>query len=489
MSFKTIRDLTKRVSIRLRLTLLFVLIFGGSLIGFSIVTFEFFSHALEQEFDDALYNYAVDVTESITLDPSGDLALVPPQLDRYKIYPFSLGTALILIRHRAGGILEQVGEFGELEIPYRREIERLAQGEDPVYRTLTRLDGLPLPEADSYRVITISIDNATPPILMLQIAVPMTLLENQLANRKLALEFGIPFTLLLAGLAAYFLSSRALNPVSGLIRKSREIGVSNLSERLPLPQARDEVRTLAETLNQMIERLENAFLSQERFIADASHQLLSPLTILKGEIEQAIRQGHAKEIELKSFLQETDRLAKLVQDLLLLARVDAGPETLGMAPLELEDVILEAIARAEKSARPRGTRISFNILNESGESRQVRGEEDLLMHLVLNLLENAIKYSPDGSTIQVILNQWPERQELTVADEGPGIPPEELDKIFARFYRGRSKKEQTRPGYGLGLAIARQIAKLHDARIWAENLANPADQGAGARFHFEIKNL
>ena len=490
MSLKKIRNLTKQISIRLRLTLLFVVIFGASLATFGIGTFGFLSQSLQKEYDDALYNYAVDVSESISLDPSGDLSMTPPQVDRHRLYPFSLGTALIQIRHRSGKILEQVGEFGNLQIPYKHEVQQLSSGEDPVYHTINKLEGLPTKEAESYRVISISLDNSIPPQLILQIAVPMTLLENQLTNRRSAFEFGIPIILLVASLIAYVLSSRALKPISDMIRKAQEIEVSNLSQRLPIPQAKDEVRELAETLNQMIERLARAFQSQERFVADASHQLLTPLTILKGEIEQIQRQGHWESGQTESLLQEVDRLSKLVQDLLVLARVDAGLGALTLQPLYFDEVVLEAIGKAEKIARPRGIRLSFNIHGlENQERPQVLGEEDLLLHLVLNLVENAVKYSPDNSQISVTLNQEMTRQHLLVEDSGPGIATDELEGIFERFRRGRPKTSEIRPGYGLGLAIASQIARAHQALIWAENRVKSGSSESGSVFHFEIKNI
>jgi signal transduction histidine kinase len=276
-----------------------------------------------------------------------------------------------------------------------------------------------------------------------------------------------------------------------MIEKSQVIGVTNLSERLPLPAARDEVHSLAVTLNNMMDRLEKSFQSQERFVADASHQLLTPLTILKGELEQAQRQGHWSATDIESLLQEVDRLAKLVQDLLLLARVDAGQSRLQFSPLFLEEVVLEAIARAERLARLRQIRISFNIhSSESNERAALNGAEDLLFHLVLNLLENAVKYSPDGGAVSVSLEQSPSSQILTVKDSGPGISIADQDLIFERFRRG-SSQPSPKPvmGYGLGLAIASQIAHLHKGRLWAENQVNSDGSIAGAVFHFEIKNF
>ena len=490
MFLKKIRDLTKRTSIRWRLTLLFVAIFGTSLATFGFGMFEFLSGTLQKEYDEALYNYAVDISESISLDPSGDLSLNPPRVDKEKLYPFSLGTALIQIRHRNGRILEQFVDFGELDLSYKKDIEHLSKGEDAAYRTTTRLDGLPNQEASSYRIITVPIDNNNPPQLILQIAVPLTILENQIRDRKVILEYGIPLILLTASLFAYFLSARALKPVREIIQKAHDIEVTNLSQRLPIPAAHDEVFELAVTLNQMIERLEKAFRSQERFVADASHQLLTPLTILKGELEQSKRAANWTPEQIDSLLQEVDRLTKLVQDLLVLARVDAGMGTLVLSPLFLDEVVLDAIGKVEKLARPRNIRLTFNIHSSEGAERPtLNGDEDLLSHLLINLMENAVKYSPDHSQIQVKLEQNRNTQHLVIEDSGPGLAEGELEMIFERFRRGRLKDGQTKPGYGLGLAIANQIARVHGGVLWAENRRNSDGSVAVAAFHFALKNF
>lgn len=483
-----ILSLTQKTSIRLRLTLLFVFIFGTSLAAFGFFTYRYLSSTLQQEFDDALFNYAVDVTESVILDPSGDLSLIPAQLDRLKIYPFSLGTALIQIRHRNGKVLEQVGDFGQLELPYKLELEKLASGEEAVFRTLDHLDGLPSKEANSYRMVTFAVDTSPIPQLVLQIAVPLSLLEKQIANRKDAFLFGIPLILILATLTAYLLSTRALKPITEMISKSQKIGAEDLTERLPIPKARDEVQNLALTLNLMLDRLQQSVQGHERFVADASHQMLTPLTILKGEIEQSKRNGKAEEKELNSLLQEVDRLSQLVKGLLILARVDAGRTQIQFQPLFFDELLIEAIGPAEKIARQKNIRIQFNIHRDADVERcEFMGAEDLLFHMVFNLIENAIKYSPENSTVWVDFIETTRSWHLKVTDSGPGIAEDEMKIIFERFHRGRPKNQQSQSGHGLGLAIVRKIALVHGAKIWIESPVNSSTSASGSCFHVEIK--
>lgn len=498
MSLKSkFRAIQRRMfSVRMRLTILFVLVFGLTMGGFGYATVEFLRHSLAREFDDALYNYAVDVVEGISLDSSGDLLLAPPQIEREKLYPFSLGTALVQIRHRSGQVLSQVGLWGDFKIPYQKEMEKIEKGLDVVFSTLRDLKGLPMPESGSYRIIHFPIDTSVPPQLILQIAVPTTILEKQLSNRHLAFEVGIPLVLLIATIASYLLASRALRPINVMISQANSIGIQELSRRLPVPAAEDEVRNLALTVNQMLERIEKAFQSQEKFVADASHQLLTPLTIMKSVLESAQKQGKMSPENIMNCVQEVNHLADLVRGLLALARVDAGVSALRFEPLYLDELVLEAISKVEHLAREKDIRMKFDLQDpfESGIDRpRVNGEEDLLLTLVFNLIENAVKYSPKESNISIVFRWTKDHQHLMVQDSGPGIAPGNETFIFERFRRGQNAQNASTPGFGLGLAIAHKIATVHGGKLWVENLSRQAPETSGdprgAAFHFEIKNF
>lgn len=479
----------KKVSIRTRLTLLFVSIFGTTLIVFGFVTFNFLAKSLQKEFDDALYNYSIDVSESVILNPSAQSPFNPADVDNTKIYPFSLGTALIQIRHLNGVILHQVGDFGSFDLPYKEDFKKLARGEDVVFRTLEKVEGLPQAEASTYRLINFPLDNSPVPQLILQIAVPRAFVEAQISSRLILFETGIPVVILIATLAGFFLSSRAMKPVQYMIQKAHEIGATELSQRLPVPEAKDEIRGLALTLNEMLDRIEQSFQSQERFVADASHQLLTPLTIMKGELEQSLKTAPPDTApvvtsSLRSSLQEADHLIALVKNLLLLARVDAGLGAMNLQELYFDEVVMDALSRAEKIARPREIGLKFNIQNLGDQENfrpKVLGDEDLLQTLVFNLLENAVKYSKDGSTVAVSLEWNWDQQTLSLKDSGPGLPPDQLEMIFERFSRAQPQVD----GYGLGLAIAKKIAMIHRADLRAENRHDQT----GSVFQVSIKNI
>ena len=490
MFLEKILKFTQHISIRWRLTILFASVFGTTLVLFAVFIFNFLAATLQREFDDALFNYSVDVNESISLDASGDLSFQTPALDKGKLYPFALGTALIQIRHISGEILSRVGDFGSLNLPYHHEIDKLNKGEEAVFRTIAKLEGLPNKEAEEYRIVTLPIDNSPIPQLLLQVAVPMTLLEDQIQNRKRILEVTLPGALIIAIILGYFLSMRAFRPVTEMIQTAEAIGAQKLSARLPIPLVKDEVQSLALALNEMLSRIEKAFESQDRFIADASHQLLTPLAIMRGEIESALRNEKPSKELLQSNLQEVDNLSQIVQQLLLLARVEAGQGALQFSKIAFDEVVSEAVSRAQNSASKKNIRLLFNINSFlSKESHpHIHGDFDLLQNLVYNLVENAVKYSTANGVIKITLQWFDEHQILQVEDDGPGIPEEQMSLIFERFHRART----TGTGFGLGLAIAKKIADVHESDLWVDNkYLNSLDKSKkiGCCFFFKIKNI
>lgn len=481
---KLLATFTDRLSLRSRLTLLQVLIFGLTTFVFNGFLFSTTMLTLQQDFDDALYNYSVDVADTIGIGPKEDLTFPLLRLDTGKVLPFPLGTALIQVRHASGKILARVGDFGDFDPPFHRDFQTLSNGEEAAFRTIHDIAKIPNAEADSYRLISLPLDSAETPQLVLQIAVPMTLLETQFQNRLRLFQIGIPIVLLIAILGGLFVSARALAPLGHAIQTAKAIDASELRQRVPIPTAQDELRSLALTLNEMLDRIEKAFRSQERFIADASHQLLTPLTIMKGELE-LVTKGERSPAEVDAFLrsagQEVDSLSRIVQDMLLLARVDAGLGALDIQDVDMDEISLQALQRCERIAKGKSIRVIFDLIGAESLRSPVRGDPDLLENLLVNIIENAVKYSPAGETVRVQL-EWKESTvETRVQDRGPGIPEDELPLIFERFRRAPGADRQAK-GFGLGLAIARQIAQLHHASLTAENV-----EGGGALFRLEMK--
>ncbi len=285
------------------------------------------------------------------------------------------------------------------------------------------------------------------------------------------LLWGIPVVLLLSMLGGWMLARAALRPVEDIRRTAERITAHNLSQRLPIPPTEDELANLSRTLNQMIERLERSFHQIRQFSADVSHELRTPLTILMGELELALRSRQTPEqyeAVLSSALEEVMRLHRIVELLLELARAESGQLRLERTPLDLAALAREAVQDMEPLANERGIQLCY----EGVEHAAVTGDPIRLRQLLLNLLSNALKYTPSGGVVRVRLRHHPpEGLVLEVTDTGIGIPPEELPHIFERFYRvdkSRTRSDGT-DGLGLGLSIVRWIVEAHGGSIQVES--------------------
>ncbi len=297
-------------------------------------------------------------------------------------------------------------------------------------------------------------------------------LENLHKTRKqfmLIMTALFPLALLLAGGGGWLLARRALSPVDQITRTAQKISGEDLGQRLYQTGSGDELDRLAATLNDMLDRFHISIEQMRRFSADASHELQTPLTILKGELEVALRQPRSsKEYQavLSSGLEEIDRLNHLVDGLLLLARADSGVLKLDTRPIDLQ-VLVQGIM---EQMRPIAADQQVHLRMQAHEPLTVEGDSDHLRRLMYNLLSNAIRYSPVGGLITVTMRVQKEWAVVKVADQGVGIPESEKTKIFDRFYRSTLTGSRDRQGIGLGLSISASIAKAHGGRIEVESV-------------------
>jgi len=273
--------------------------------------------------------------------------------------------------------------------------------------------------------------------------------------------------LLLAGTGGYFLAKKSLEPVVAMGAHARRIGATNLHERLPVVNANDELGQLATTFNDLLNRLDESFERQRRFVADASHELRTPLAILRGEAEVAMSQKGRRAEEylesLKILHEETTRLIKIVEDLFTLTRADAGQYRLAPQDVYLEEVV----ADCAHSVRTLASEKNIELKVDAGAECLVRGDQDLLRRMILNLLDNAIKYTPAGGRVDMACRVSDGECEVHVTDTGTGIPAEMQGRVFERFFRAdeaRSRQGDT-GGAGLGLSIAQWIAQAHHGRL------------------------
>jgi signal transduction histidine kinase len=473
------------MNFRVRLTLIFALIFGVMTISFNLLVFDYSIDALKRDFDDALYNYCIDISDSIESQiSSGQINVGSIDLNQQKILPFSLGTTLILLRNKNGQALSQFGNLGGYLPPFEDQLAKIKTGTDVAFKTIYDLETLPETEADSYRLITFPIETKNPQFFI-QVMAPRTLLETQIDNRLQVIQFGIPLAILISMLLGYFLSGRALIPVKDIIKKTRSIRANVLAERVPVSPIRDEFRELALTMNQMLDRIEKSFQSQERFVADASHQLLSPLTILKSSLESTLKNS-SLDPAFKDFMvgQETEvnHLIDIIKDMLLLARLDAGLHEKSFSNVHLEEILLKVISNLQTNSHVQRQKIVFNIVDNDLSSPKVLADPDLLKHLFYNLIENAMKYSPLDSPIRIDLIWQTKYSIVKISDEGTGISDALAPILFERFSRAPEMSQMS--GYGLGLAIVKKISDLHNSTMEFNNLATK-----GCQFQFKIKNI
>jgi heavy metal sensor kinase len=296
-----------------------------------------------------------------------------------------------------------------------------------------------------------------------------TLADAQVLRRFLAmLGFGVPVILLVVVAGGAVLVRQALRPVRRIIDGARAITSSNLGQRLPVPRTSDEIEHLSIVLNQMIARLEEAFQHSQRFSADASHELRTPLTIMRVELESISQEtplDSATREKIASILEETDRMGKMVEGLLAISRLETGEAVINLTCFDLAKLVAATADQIALLAEEKAIAIQCRAV----EPVEVTGDRFRLQQVIVNLLDNAIKYSPSGGHILLDARATDGEAILDVVDDGPGIPPEALPHVFERFFRADSVRTHSVNGTGLGLSIVRSICLAHGGSVDAAN--------------------
>lgn len=278
-----------------------------------------------------------------------------------------------------------------------------------------------------------------------------------------------PLALIITGFGGYFLARKSLAPVLDMSAQAETISATNLHERLPVKNEKDELGKLAQIFNALLKRLDNSFEQQRRFMADASHELRTPLAIVRGESEVALSKKNRPSEELRESLSivhdESKRLTKIVEDLFTLARADSGQLKLKFIKIYLDELLQDCVRAVQVLAKKRNIALELNIYEEMS----IVGDDQLLRRLFLNLLDNAIKYNHDGGKVSVSSEKESNGYRILIADTGIGIPIADQEEVFGRFYRAdqaRSRPEDTiTSGSGLGLSIAKWIAGQHQGTL------------------------
>ncbi|MFY9913995.1 MAG: HAMP domain-containing sensor histidine kinase, partial [Nocardioidaceae bacterium] len=276
-----------------------------------------------------------------------------------------------------------------------------------------------------------------------------------------------PVALIATGAVAYWLAYQAMRPVKQMTSDAKEIGAGQLAERVAIPTVRDEIGQLAVTLNDMLDRIEHGVSAKRRLVADASHELRTPLAVMRAEIQVSLRtdelSDEARQV-LESTREEVERMSRTVDNLLTLAEADEGKLGLLTKPVRL----LATVEDAARQLEPLATAKNLTV-HTDGEPMVVRADLQRINQAVINLLENAVKFSPLGGTVRAWTWRTGDEVGVSVTDEGPGIPVEERDRLFDRFYRVDAARGRAIVGSGLGLAICMEVAVAHGGRVWVDS--------------------
>ena len=441
-------------SIKFRLTLWYLVAIAVLLLIFGTVAYLMLSYNLNQNLDNALRTRVTELRTTLAVEYG--YAVFAAQPDE-----------LLLIYNADGALLQRFGpdiEFANI----KGLVEHALAGESSFSTVANRdgqemrLDAAPLAVDPGTRTAII-VGRSTKDI------------RNVLGVFRYILGVAGITVVILAGLGGWFLANWTLKPVDRITRTAQDIGESDLSRRIDVDND-DELGRLAATLNRMIERLEAAFNRQRQFTADASHELRTPLAVIQAEATLALSKErteaeYRKSLELVS--QEIAYMSSIIGKMLFLARSDAGKEPLNLEEVKINELLAEISADIEVLAREKGIHFKLGPL----ENLTVNGDRVRLRLLLLNLLENAVRYTPAGGSISVAAVGKNGMAFIAINDTGIGIPAEHLPHIFERFYRVDKARSRADGGAGLGLAIARYFAELHGGRIEVES-----EVGKGSTF-------
>jgi heavy metal sensor kinase len=333
-------------------------------------------------------------------------------------------------------------------------------------------------ERQRYRVLVTDLEDARSPRFLV-VAVSLRRTDDDVHKLLLLLLLAGPAAIATTALSGFWIAHRALRPVAQMISDTEVIRTDNLHERVAVPAARDELRRLAETLNAMLNRIEEGSRQQRRLVADASHELRTPLAVMRSELDVSLRADDlspAAHDLLSSTREEVGQMSRTVDNLLTLAAVDEGRLELLTEAVNLRSAIDEAAAPMRRQAAAKGIR-----LETSGPSCEVRADRHRMHLALVNLIGNAVKFTGPGASVRA--ETWTRHGEtgVTVTDDGPGISPADRQRLFDRFYRADRARGEGIEGSGLGLAICLEIARAHGGRIWVES-----EPGEGSSFHLAL---
>jgi len=462
------------LSLRIKLTLYYLAILSAILFFFGIAIYTYVYRSLLIPIDESLTYQVMRIERIIRLGPGN----VEPGIGNE-----NSGKLLELMPHAmqiiddSWQIRDETYASPDDHLEFNRdELSRLAVGQ-------TRYDTEKTQNGVLLRVVTLRApDPDGSGTYFIRLGYSLETFHKTTRRTLILLGIAIPLALLLGSYGGLLLANQALRPVDRMTRAAEQIAAGDLSERVPEPAQMDEMGRLAATFNDMISRLQAAFERQRQFTSDASHELRTPLAVMRGDIEITLRRERSSEEykrALTSNLEEIMRLSRLVEDLLMLARGDSGRIELRCEPVDLNDICRRMTEYISPLADQRDQTLIYEP-PPGAETAPVVVSADLLRikQLLLNLLDNAIKYTQRRGRVALGLKTEENVAVISVADTGRGIPPEDLPHIFERFFRRSAKTaDRTAAGFGLGLSIVKWIVDSHGGRIEAKS-----EVGKGTEF-------
>lgn len=447
------------MSLRIRLTLLYSTLLGGILLFFGVLVYLLVSAQLLDQVDRTLKQTTDDIIKTAQIDPVGGMEIVElPGVELTSSVYVQLWTRDGQLRTSSPGIRQFSQPLSPLDL----------QTNHAVLRDVTL-------RSAHLRVLTVSLVLGNRPAGVLQAATNLALVDSIRSSLLYVLVALTILSILFAALASWISIDRALAPLQTVTQTAEQITrADDLSRRIPLTDGppSDEIGMLIRAFNHTLERLENLFTSQQRFLADVSHELRTPLTVIKGNAD-LIRKFGADDESLDSIKAESDRLTRLVGDLLLLAQAESGKLPLNRRPVELDQLLTDVLQEMRVLA---GEKVKLRLTDI--DQVLVQGDPDRLKQVLINLISNAIHYTPAGGDIYLTLSKSEGKAKIIVRDTGPGIAATDLPHVFDRFYRGEKSRTRSKSGgFGLGLSIAYWIVDTHGGRIEVDS-----HEGQGTTF-------
>jgi len=473
-------------SLRFKLTLWYVLILGILLISFSSFLYFTLSKSLHRDVDNKLRSLA----ELIALESASPLSKFGfGSIDQALETSMNLRPIgkFIQVLDESGNIGRKSENLKNVELPISLNALKNASKGLVTFETNHSIGNTPL------RIITFPVTENNHVTKIVQIASSLEGVEDALNTLFIILIVTVPLALMVASLGGQFLAHKALKPVDNITQTARVITSQNLNQRITPLKVKDEISRLIETFNEMISRLDQSFRQIKQFSSDASHELKTPLTILKGEVEVTLRKERIPQEyqqTLKSNLEEINRMSQIVEDLLLLSRADTGEVRLNIEDINLTEILNEVVTQMDRLAQSKGLYLSTS---NHHQDIHIFGDALRIRELFINLIENGIKYTEEGGSIHITLqkeNSPPVRSQsdweggekngfvkVIISDTGIGIAKEDQERIFSRFFRVDKARSRERGGSGLGLSICKWIVEAHQGEIVVES-----ELGKGSSF-------